>query len=419
MFTSIKTSSYAYPGGTNISGLTDLQDIIQTVEPFSAQVFNETMLQVSARFDNSQVQDAYLIQTLGIYAQVEDGSPVLFAVVQADTPDQMPAQSVVSPSAFIYNIQTTVQQATSLTVSVNPAGTATVQDILDLKNKKVDVNGGNITNTVTDVTELDNKDDYPTIQTSEGVTSAILGGLLRWVKSLKDKKVDSNAGDISDTSVASFAESSAQYPVPAAGDSIKVMVRKITKFFQDIRSTAIGACYIGQLVSNNSTNNTNLPASAAAVYQEAQLRAQQFAQLNSDMALRITSKDGYLKQVGTASTDGVMRVVFTSGTSVEYAVPLADNTPNSPRSRLRFGTKILQADSSQGSQQLFSFAELNDIFGVANVDLGNTTVLAANGDWTANKCQITTFCTASAWHVGFSEIISGPVRVNYLAVFWG
>lgn len=283
VFTSIKTSSYAYPGGTNISGLTDLQDIIQTVEPFSAQVFNETMLQVSARFDNSQVQDAYLIQTLGIYAQVEDGSPVLFAVVQADTPDQMPAQSAVSPSAFIYNIQTTVQQATSLTVSVNPAGTATVQDILDLKNKKVDVNGGNITNTVTDVTEPDNKDNYPTIQTSEGVTSAILGGLLRWVKSLKDKKVDSNAGDISDTSVASFAESSAQYPVPAAGDSIKVMVGKITKFFQDIRSTAIGACYIGQLVSNNSTNNTNLPASAAAVYQEAQLRAQQFAQLNSEL----------------------------------------------------------------------------------------------------------------------------------------
>lgn len=282
VFTSVKTSSYAYPDGTNISGLTDLQDIVQTVEPFSAQVFNETMLQVSARFDNSQVQSAYLIQTLGIYAQVGSGSPVLFAVVRADTPDQMPAQSAVSPSAFIYNIQTTVQQATSLTVSVNPAGTATVQDILDLQNTKVDIDGGNISNTVTDVTEPDEDDEYPTIQTSGGVTSAILGGLLRWVKSLKDKKVDSNAGDISATSVVSFTESSAQYPVPSAGDSVKVIAGKIIKFFQDIRSTAIGACYIGQLVSNNTTNNPNLPASAAAVYQEAQLRAQQIAQLNSD-----------------------------------------------------------------------------------------------------------------------------------------
>lgn len=148
-FTSVKTSSYAYPDGTNISGLTDLQDIVQTVDPFSAQVFNETMLQVSARFDNSQVQEAYLIQTLGVYAQVGSGSPVLFAVVQADTPDQMPAQSAVSPSAFIYNIQTTVQQATSLIVSVNPAGTATVQDILNLDAAKVDKNGGDLVDTVT------------------------------------------------------------------------------------------------------------------------------------------------------------------------------------------------------------------------------------------------------------------------------
>ena len=162
-----------------------------------------------------------------------------------------------------------------------------------------------------------------------------------------------------------------------------------------------------------------MPASAAAVYQEAQLRAQQIAQLNSDMAVRLIAKDGYLKQVGTASVSGAMQVVFIAGNSTEYAVPLANNTPNSPRSRLRYGTKILQASSSQRSQQLLNFAELNDIFGVSNVDISNTVVLAGNGDWNANECQVTTFCTASAWHVGFSETISGPIRVNYLAAYWG
>ena len=72
-FSAIKTSSYAYPQGTNIAGLTDLQDIVQTVTPFSVQVFNDTMLQVSARFDNSDVASAYLIQTLGAYAQIVCG----------------------------------------------------------------------------------------------------------------------------------------------------------------------------------------------------------------------------------------------------------------------------------------------------------------------------------------------------------
>ena len=148
-FSAIKTSSYAYPQGTNIAGLTDLQDIVQTVTPFSVQVFNDTMLQVSARFDNSDVASAYLIQTLGAYAQIGDNDPVLFAVVQANTPDQMPMQSPVSPSAFIYNIQITVQQASQITVTVNPAGTATVQDILTLSAQKVDVNGGELAETET------------------------------------------------------------------------------------------------------------------------------------------------------------------------------------------------------------------------------------------------------------------------------
>lgn len=148
-FSAVKTSSYAYPQGTNIAGLTDLQDIVQTVTPFSAQVFNDTMLQVSARFDNSGVASAYLIQTLGAYAQIGDNDPVLFAVVQANTPDQMPMQSPVSPSAFIYNIQITVQQASQITVTVNPAGTATVQDILTLSAQKVDVNGGELSETET------------------------------------------------------------------------------------------------------------------------------------------------------------------------------------------------------------------------------------------------------------------------------
>lgn len=285
-FTSVKTSSYAYPQGTNISGLTDLQAIVQTEMPFSAEVFNETMLQVSARFDNSQVTGAYLIQTIGVYAQIGSEPEVLFAVIQADTPDQMPAQSAVSPSAFIYNIQITVQQATSISVAVNPAGTATVQDILGLQqqvNARVESEGGSVSDTTTDVQSPSGSEEYPTIPASGGIVKTVLGNIVRWLNTLRNNKVDLSGGDVSNTEVNTVASQSAQYPVPSAGDSVAVMVGKIIKFFQDIRSTAIGACYIGQLVSNNTTNNPNLPASAAAVYQEAQLRAQQFAQLNSDI----------------------------------------------------------------------------------------------------------------------------------------
>ena len=53
----------------------------------------------------------------------------------------MPVQSDISPSAYIYNIQHTVQNASQITLTVNPAGTATVQDIMDIESPEFDDSG--------------------------------------------------------------------------------------------------------------------------------------------------------------------------------------------------------------------------------------------------------------------------------------
>ena len=138
-FPTAKASSYAYPAETNFSELTDLQDVMQSVEPSSAQVINGNIVQATVRFSNEKVENDYLIQTIGLYAKVPDGDEILFSVLQAITPDQMPKQNPVSPTAYIYNIQTVVNQASQITVTVNPAGTATVQDIINLENSKVSI----------------------------------------------------------------------------------------------------------------------------------------------------------------------------------------------------------------------------------------------------------------------------------------
>ena len=111
VFTSAKTSSYSYPSGTNITALTGLQDVVQSVQPFKSQVLNNNVAQVSVRFDNDGITQQYQIQAIGLYAQIEDGEETLFSVTQAIVPDEMPVQSSVSPSAFIYNIQSTVRNA--------------------------------------------------------------------------------------------------------------------------------------------------------------------------------------------------------------------------------------------------------------------------------------------------------------------
>lgn len=141
IFTSAKTSSYSYPAGTNISALTGLQDVVQSVIPSGTKTIGGNVAQVTVRFDNDSIDQAYLIQTIGLYAKIEDGEETLFSVTQATVPDEMPVHSEVSPSAYIYNIQSTVQNASQITITVNPTGAASVQDFLDIQNPTFDDSG--------------------------------------------------------------------------------------------------------------------------------------------------------------------------------------------------------------------------------------------------------------------------------------
>lgn len=129
------------------------------------------------------------------------------------------------------------------------------------------------------------------------------------LKGLDDKKVDKNGGDIANTEVSEFAASSTEWPVPAAGEAPKTLWGKTKKFFEDFKNWMTGVCLLGQLVSNNTTNNANLPASAAAVYQEAQLRANQIAQLNSDF-----------------ERSNVQNVLFFSSSSEPFGIRIKDST---------------------------------------------------------------------------------------------
>lgn len=128
-FTTAQASSHVYPSSTDFEALTALTDVESTVNINYAGVYSDTVVQVSARFDNNGVETAYLINTLGFFAQLATETPILFAVSTAVTPDQMPVFDADNPSAFIYNMQMTVQNANSINVSVNPAGTVTVEQL--------------------------------------------------------------------------------------------------------------------------------------------------------------------------------------------------------------------------------------------------------------------------------------------------
>lgn len=190
--TSVKTSSHNYPAGTDLTALTSISEVKQSESPSSVNVYNKNVVQISARFSNTNVTTAYLIRTLGVYASVGSGSETLIAVLTAATPDQMPVFDEESPSAFIFNIQMLIGNASEITFNVNDTGTANVADIARLQ------------------TEINNR-------------------------------VLSNGGNISETIIKSSVATAAELPIPSVGDSVKVFYGKIIKFCNDIVKTFTGA----------------------------------------------------------------------------------------------------------------------------------------------------------------------------------
>ena len=198
-WTKMRTSSVAV-STSSIKGLTALTGIEQTANITNASVYSNSIVQISARFSNTGIATAYMIRTVGIYGQLAGGSETLIAVMTAVTPDEMPVQDADAPSAFIFTNHLTVQDAASITMGVNDTGTATVADL--------------------------------------------------------ELKVDKAGGDVSNTVAVTATASSAAYPIPAAGDSIKVILGKIRKFFTDIKAAVVGLSISGKTITYTKADGT-------------------------------------------------------------------------------------------------------------------------------------------------------------------
>ena len=198
-WTKMRASSVAV-AASGIKALTALTGIEQTADITDASVYSDNIVQVSARFSSQGVAAAYLIQTVGIYGQLAGGSETLIAVMTAVAPDEMPVYDADAPSAFIFTNHLTVQDAASVTMEVSDAGTATVADL--------------------------------------------------------QRKLDKAGGDLSDTVAATATASSAAYPIPAAGDSFKVILGKIIKFFTDIKAAVTGLSISGRTITYTKADGT-------------------------------------------------------------------------------------------------------------------------------------------------------------------
>ena len=95
------------------------------------------------------------------------------------------------------------------------------------------------------------------------------------------KRVEEEGGDIADTKAVSFQDNSTSWPVPEAGETVKVILGKIKKHLEDLASWRPTVSLIANIVDNCTSTNTDKPLSA----KQGKVLQDRITQVNSDLKM--------------------------------------------------------------------------------------------------------------------------------------
>ena len=138
-FTKICSSSTQYQEN-QLQGLTALNGIKQTTLVSKVSRTNNVTIKVEAAFSNVDLTTGYYMRTLGLYAVDPDKGEILYAAcVETTNNCYMPPYNSVTVSAAYIQLYTTVGNAESVSLEVNPGAYATIGDIQALESEIADL----------------------------------------------------------------------------------------------------------------------------------------------------------------------------------------------------------------------------------------------------------------------------------------
>ena len=198
-FTGIASGDGQYSTGEDLAAKTALKSQKQFFPLSSKKVTSDQVVQLkyvlsNINPDSTPLTVGYYVREVGIFAQVGSEAAVLYAIAVADenTADYMPEYNELQPSTITMDWFLTVANTENISIAASTTAYALATDLVET-NAEVEA------------------------------------------------KLTAQGGDASGTIITTVTASTAEYPVPAAGDSMSTIVGKIVKFFGDIVKTFTGA----------------------------------------------------------------------------------------------------------------------------------------------------------------------------------
>ena len=144
IFTRMITSSKIYEDSTDVSKLTNIDEIKQTVS--MSKISQEgTRVRLNAVFTNSTVNTSYKIQTIGLYAKTGTGNEILYSITRAKEPDVMPTTNGINLATVEIDLITEINNSNGVTMLMNPSTLVTTSNLVAELEKIAGLQfGGNI-----------------------------------------------------------------------------------------------------------------------------------------------------------------------------------------------------------------------------------------------------------------------------------
>ena len=133
-FREVRLSSQSY-NQDELEDLTDLDNIQQTATLSQAKQLTDGNIRLSTLFNNVGASNGFTVNTIGVYVtnpeQVEE--TILYGVTSTDEPPFYMAPHSVNPISLTLNLTVGIGEAENFSINVNPAGTASQEDMNSIK----------------------------------------------------------------------------------------------------------------------------------------------------------------------------------------------------------------------------------------------------------------------------------------------
>lgn len=190
IFTGIKIGDGVYAGTEDLTTFTAMRSIRQEFVISSVSIIDNNTVRLRSVVNNTGIANGYYMSELGVFAQDPDKGEILYSIALGvkNKMDYQPSELELPGASSTIDTLTAISNSKAASIKLGMGAAASAEDLEELRKEKVDLEGGDISETVIESLEpIDTK--YPVPSAGES-TKVFMGKVKKYIENTKPLDAD-------------------------------------------------------------------------------------------------------------------------------------------------------------------------------------------------------------------------------------